>query len=653
MSQTLQIGQASRDRPSQPSLWRLLRTTPLRDVVLGRLTGRLAIAHQVVEARLPQPLDALVLDVVRRTRLTRMEKAEVAKELIAHFIDGLDAGCSAQQLKDDFGEPSQSAALIRRSKKRTRPWPWRASVFALKAAFISIGAIVLLYAAMAARFYLGKPGPIIDYRPMLNSKAASLTEDQKAWPLYREALIALPKPRPSETLDANRFAREPVPGEEGWSEFEHYLLNASQALDIARQASSRDGMGLLVGYAFSEDDLRLYPEQREHPPGEMTDPSSDGMIGILLPHLSSLRMLALAIGWDVQRAAAAGDGATVLANIKAMLAIARHVRESSILISDLVGIAVLSKTCEHLEWLMLESPETLSEAQLAEIAHVLGGFNDDDVRVDLAGERLFFQDVLQRAYTDDGNGDGRLTPNGLRWFGMVTGFSDNGSDNVDMLEGLKGPAIAAVMLGRRDMHEQHKRLMDMLDVEAGTPLWKREHSEPERIIEEWMSSPIDRLRYLPLCLLMPALSKASLSAEMAMMRRDAVLVVLAAELHRRRHGEWPQSIDELVPSLLPQAPVDRFDGRALRYVLREGRPLVYSVGSNRVDDGGVLPTQGVQYDRLWYARRWLPASELHPDRVVTTTRPDGTTGPEYHGDFLLWPPLPRSPLLMPQAAADG
>jgi hypothetical protein len=44
-----------------------------------------------------------------------------------------------------------------------------------------------------------------------------------------------------------------------------------------------------------------------------------------------------------------------------------------------------------------------------------------------------------------------------------------------------------------------------------------------------------------------------------------------------------------VPDLLPAVPPDRYDGKPLRYQLVDGKPLVYSIGSDRDDDAGRAP----------------------------------------------------------------
>ena len=109
------------------SAFQRLCRTPMRDVVRARLTGRLDMDAMITAAELPDPLPQLVRDVVRRTRLYRLEKVVVAEELVGHFRDGLIEGAPADELARDFGDPVQAARLIGRAKRRNRPLAYRVS----------------------------------------------------------------------------------------------------------------------------------------------------------------------------------------------------------------------------------------------------------------------------------------------------------------------------------------------------------------------------------------------------------------------------------------------------------------------------------------------------------------------------------------------
>ena len=139
---------------------------------------------------------------------------------------------------------------------------------------------------------------------------------------------------------------------------------------------------------------------------------------------------------------------------------------------------------------------------------------------------------------------------------------------------------------------------------------------------------MERVRYLPVVIMLPSLSRASAMAELATQRRDAALSALACELYRRDHSQWPATLAELSPHYLPSPPVDRFDGEPLRYRLVDGRPLLYSIGRDLDDDGGRAPEH--PSDRRLIGD-WLPPSEVEALKASSSAElPDG--------DWVLWPP---------------
>ncbi len=68
---------------------------------------------------------------------------------------------------------------------------------------------------------------------------------------------------------------------------------------------------------------------------------------------------------------------------------------------------------------------------------------------------------------------------------------------------------------------------------------------------------------------------------------NLLLTELALRAYREERGAYPASLNALVPSYLPRVPLDPFsDGLPVRYRLKDGRPLLYSVGPDAIDDGG-------------------------------------------------------------------
>jgi hypothetical protein len=87
----------------------------------------------------------------------------------------------------------------------------------------------------------------------------------------------------------------------------------------------------------------------------------------------------------------------------------------------------------------------------------------------------------------------------------------------------------------------------------------------------------------------PFLGSTQNRAELFLGHRDGIVVGIALELYRRKNGDYPKNLDTLVPQYLPQIPADRITGEPVKYKLANGRPLIYSVGADRDDDGGKPP----------------------------------------------------------------
>jgi hypothetical protein len=109
-------------------------------------------------------------------------------------------------------------------------------------------------------------------------------------------------------------------------------------------------------------------------------------------------------------------------------------------------------------------------------------------------------------------------------------------------------------------------------------------------------------------LLIPANRQAQTAEDRNRMRLDLVRVGWALGAYRAREGEFPEHLDQLVPRDLAELPVDLFSGDALKYARHEAGFLLYSVGPNGLDDGGlsgphecgqiVEPCDDIRFGRL-------------------------------------------------------
>lgn len=592
------------------TLLRRLSYTPLRDVIRGRLTGRLDLDALLEDAALPAPAEKLVRRVARRTRLTPLERVDVARELIAHARDAVESGRTGEEIVAAFGDEKRAARLIRRAKLRTRPLAWRVARRIKQGALLSVCALVVLYGVAAIRLWTGRPNPKHDYVADLNAPALDVPENERAWPAYRAALLSLEDPKAA-MLDSSGLGPGPGGPRSPSAPTQAYLERNQQGLARLRAASRLPHLGYVAIAGLHDEDLPLFKPDAVGAERPSEAPQADmwPTMGLLLPYLSSLRTAARLLGEDALLAAQMGHGDRCLADLDAMLRIGEHVREHALLISDLVGAAILALTVDKTNTILADNPGALSDAQLWRLAHRLTGFSrGGPLALHLERERLWFYDLLQTIYTDDGHGDGRLTASGLRALAEAQAMGANLSGP---LPGPLAPIAGAVVADRRSMRQTYDRLMDRAVAWSARPLWERGAPSPDQDVESIMSSPLERFRYHPIVSLMPGLGGASVSLERATQQRDAALVVIALELFRRHRGGWPGSLDRLVPDLLPAIPPDRYDGKALKYVLRDGRPILYSAGADGTDDGGVAPVYTSRAD-------WRPSAP--------------------RGDWILWPP---------------
>lgn len=610
--------------------------TPMRDWIRGRLSASLDWESVITRAGLPEPAAACIRDVVRCTRLWRSERVDVARELIAHFSDGLESGRSPVELVRAFGDVKQAAKLITRAKKRTRSTWWHAQRLLGRACM----ALCAAYVILAIWYFSRSPDIKRNFSRELSEAAIALPDEARAWPLYVQAAAAwpdLPEALEGRGEENYRGFNTVRAGHPKWPHLVSYLEKLKPQLDLVREGATRPALGFVLNrddrelvaitnaraQRRSERDLALQlPAHEENP----------WLMGVLLPHLGEVRSWARHLQADTFLAIDQKDHRRVQANLNAIIALGEQVRYPRFLIGELVAYALFALAQETVSEIIATHPGVLTDQQIIELAHRFGAIDLDTSRLEQSydAEAAFFDDTLQRAFADDGRGNGRLTPAGLRLLLVfqpslgVNGTSDQ-STGQSMLTLGTGPLAAMVIASREDIRAEFTAMMDLSRAYARLPLWERAGKggvavELERKLgESWTY----RARYLPISLFCPALDKAAQSHQYTVLRRDAALTVLACESFKRRTGAYPVSAEQLVPRDLPALPVDRFDGKPLRIrTSADGSLVVYSVGANRVDDGGNWP----KTDRV-STRYWLAIAS-------------GSTKPE--GDWVLFPPASSS-----------
>jgi hypothetical protein len=91
-------------------------------------------------------------------------------------------------------------------------------------------------------------------------------------------------------------------------------------------------------------------------------------------------------------------------------------------------------------------------------------------------------------------------------------------------------------------------------------------------------------------ILMPALSKAVKRYARGQSNVDLARVAIALERYRLAHGNYPDSLDALAPKFMEKVPNDVIGGEPLHYRRTGDSFVLYSIGWNGIDDGGVIAT---------------------------------------------------------------
>ena len=349
------------------SLWQRLWYTRLRDAVRGRLDASLDWRRELAAIDLPDELRQVVHQTVHATRLWNRERIDVARELAAHFQDGLERGRPVRMLAATFGDPKRTAALIRSAKIRGRSNLWHTWHYG----WMTVAALVAVYLLMGLYMMTGRPTIKVDFLAIINRDAERVPAAERAWPLYRDALLAMHVHATPGNYDPTRAIPnlDAQPGDANWPKLEQFLRKHADAVAKLRDAAGRPSLGFVLSnshVAFAPEDRQLFGVTitKEQIDDFKTQTAADHwLIATLLPHLYQLKVAAMLLSADAKRAANAGDAETSLADVVTVYGISRHVQEAPFLVNLLVAIAVQEMAVDAIRDVMMNHSQLWSNGR--------------------------------------------------------------------------------------------------------------------------------------------------------------------------------------------------------------------------------------------------------------------------------------------------
>ena len=286
---------------------------------------------------------------------------------------------------------------------------------------------------------------------------------------------------------------------------------------------------------------------------------SDPDISAMLTDLNTNRLAANVLNLHAREELAHGNVGSAIIDDQALLQMSRHIGQRPMIISGLVGVGVAAIGLSTLEMTLpaVTTSKELSGLHLDELEPIGQMFQESLRGEEVLGLNLYSQ--LPPVPSDI----------------AVRGFRNPGIMSV----GAGGPIgiFARIFFLNAD---GYVHLMQQLQDLAPQPF------HTVRPLLEVAFDPKSDGGLLT-SIMVPALNHnfeviARISAQEA-----CAQVAIAATKFRLDHGVLPAHLADLVPTYLDAIPLDPFDGKPLRLAIRKEQWIVYSVGPNGIDEGGV------------------------------------------------------------------
>ncbi len=512
---------------------------------------------------LPDCAADYIKTLVKRVRYSRRVRADVTQELIDHFTDELGDCADAQartqraeKLIEEFGDVKLLAKLIRRGKKRCRPL-WKKAIVR---SFQGVGLLISLYLLYTVWFFMGSATISVDYLAKLNELSRpNVAETENAWPHYKRAIDLYVDP-PEEIEDVALFQGE------GPCRKSFEALSSSEQGLIKKwvQANEAAWNQLIAG------------SQKPHFWIEHSIADKSPLIQLYLPSYNSLRSTGKVGIWRSRIAMTEGRSKDFMEDCLAIARTGRHFQISKgFLIDQLVGITISWLAHEEIFRLVLSSEVSADGlGDMQEQLHAL--YADGYPSVDLEAERLTILDTVQHCFTEGGPGGGHLMPKQ---------FQEHSFEKVGDPIAL---SLCGILFAGRDetvatINEFYPRLSEIVKL---TPYEKR-----NRKLDGWSRRYIHSLgsiRFVFLYSYFPSLYRADEIAYRAKALHEATISVLAVRRWQLEKGEYPESLEQLIAGgYLKTLPADPYSDGPLKYAKRGEDFVLYSIGADFEDNGGV------------------------------------------------------------------
>ncbi|MEM9083312.1 MAG: hypothetical protein AAGB34_06930 [Planctomycetota bacterium] len=562
-----------------------------------------------------------IRDITRRLRLNITETRSVVEELIHHCLDDEASRKTTGNLPGSLGDPSTGARLITRAKRRCRPPIWHAWVWTARGIQAALALAFLTYLVNVYRFHTAEPTITTDFIQILASGSASIPEEERSWKswleLWKEERAigdrVLATEETGEEYTYSEWGSEPPDGVADAYFANFARVYGSLAARTRQLASDNTIMGWPYGdrkaldtyiseVGISAEEIWEFDQKYEE-----DHPLYRSVYTIPLPYLAHLRRSTLLLWADAREAVNSADTKRFIENHRAIVRLGEYAGEFPTIVNTMLAISIQNATFEDISDVLSQNQDAFTIKELEKLYAIVEGTREV-LPMPLDSVLLAMNDLIQRVYTDNGNGDGILTPYAYEYMAdtmVMTSLAD-GTERHGLPDhqyrAFTGPARATIAARRSEAIAFHFDYIEAAKQYAALMPWERTRETSVDVqVELWKNNDYMFWRYPVNLYLMPAIeSLITRSDVLRPTTRTRALIAIELCRYRQDRGRWPNTLTELFPDDLPTWMIDRFDGQPLRYVLSADGPIAYSVGADRDDDGGRWP----KHDGL--ASSWQP-----------------------------------------------
>lgn len=512
---------------------------------------------------LPKTALDFIDTVVKKVRYRKKIRQEVCEELTDHFYMALkDFSTDEEKLQAvdeliaEFGDVTVLASLIRRGKKRCRPL-WKKAVFV---AMKVVGVLLLLVVLRVGYLSIGTTVISVDYVEWLNDFVRDgRDESLNAYPYYERA-VELGKIEVPESLDAIIYEGLEIT-DENIEDARAYVKEMKPAFDELRKGAS-------MPYAWPQykidsslvSDIKVSSENR----------LDAELIPSIIPFMRDAKSLVLKMSQlEISVKLYEGDIEGAMDDSLVIVEFGRDMTGKGLLLEQLVGIAVQAIGIEHINNAIQNKNISASALNRCQKHMELIGKGPGQT-FDINAEKVFIFDYIQHTFTDDGAGNGRA---------LLKGLSAVAGNNKELVSGF----ILWDYPDRRDVIESTESFYEDAEMIMNVPPWQLSGSELETVESSMLedsvflvrvaNSSFFKIRFLPWRLIS---------------ERRATITLCAVLRYEKDKGQFPTDLKVLVNGgYLKELPIDPFSGKAFVYRVTKESFILYSLGTDMDDDGGV------------------------------------------------------------------